>query len=344
MKSHSLLFSLFMFLVLLGACGSGPVMRNATGFAYEVVVVMDKADWNAPAGEAIKSELTSAVPGLPQNEPAFKITYSTPDQFNGLLTYVRNILIVKIDKSLYTKVSLNYEKNRYAKNQMIMVLSSPSADDIVKYVQENPRTIVDFFSKCESNRVISQLQKDYSTLVMEKLKNKFDVSLYAPSNMTYFRDTTDFFWASNNAKTGRVDLIVYSFPYTDPNTFTEEYLVAKRDSVLKANLPGSFPGSYMKTQTAGLTYTPITVDGQYCGELRGLWEMEGDMMGGPFVSHAVLDEKNNRVIVAEGFVYAPETDKRNFIRRIEAALHTLRLHGAEAKEALTEPMDVPQEN
>ena len=61
--------------------------------------------------------------------------------------------------------------------------------------------------------------------------------------------------------------------------------------------------------------------------MRGLWRVEGDMMGGPFVSLARLDEQNNRVIVAEGFVYAPETEKRNYIRRIEAALYTLRLPG-----------------
>ena len=40
-----------------------------------------------------------------------------------------------------------------------------------------------------------------------------------------------------------------------------------------------------------------------------------------------LDEANNRIVVAEGFVYAPETDKRNYIRRLEASLHTLRLPG-----------------
>ena len=343
MKTHSLLFSLFMLLMMLGACGSGPVMRNSTGFAYEIVVVMDRADWDAPAGKAIKDEITSDVPGLVQSEPAFKISYSTPDQFNGLLTYVRNILIVKIDKSIYTKVSLKSEMNRYAKNQAILVLTSPSADDILKYVEENPRTIVDFFSKVEANRVISLLQKEYSTLVKEKLQSKYDISLNVPADMTFYRDTTDFFWASNNAKTGRTDLIVYSFPYTDPNTFTSEYLMAKRDSVLKVNLPGSFPNSYMKTQPIGLTYTPISVDGKYTGELRGLWEMEGDMMGGPFVSHARLDEKNKRVIVAEGFVFAPETDKRNFIRRIEAALHTLRMSG-EAGDELGEPLYIPEEN
>ena len=44
MKTHSLLISFLMLLVIMGACSSGPVMRNATGFAYEIVVTMDKAD------------------------------------------------------------------------------------------------------------------------------------------------------------------------------------------------------------------------------------------------------------------------------------------------------------
>ena len=205
------------------------------------------------------------------------------------------------------------------------------------------KALVDFFVKVEMNRAIEQLQKEYSMVVMDNLKSDLNVMLNAPANFTYYKDTTDFFWSSNNANTGRMDLIVYTFPYTDPNTFTEEYLVAKRDSVLKANLPGSFPGSYMQTETrAGVEYTPITLNSKYCGVMRGLWRMQGDMMGGPFVSHTRLDEKNHRVVVAEGFVYAPETDKRNFMRRIEAALFTLRLPG-EFDEPVTETLDIPKE-
>jgi len=48
-------------------------------------------------------------------------------------------------------------------------------------------------------------------------------------------------------------------------------------------------------------------------------------MGGPFVSHSRLDEKNNRVIVVEGFVYAPDKMKRTMLRRLEAALYTLEI-------------------
>ena len=49
------------------------------------------------------------------------------------------------------------------------------------------------------------------------------------------------------------------------------------------------------------------------------------MMGGPFVSHSVVDEKNNRVIVVEAFVYAAGQKKGKFIRKLEASLYTLKL-------------------
>lgn len=325
MRTHSLWISFFMLLVIMGACSSGAVMRNATGFAYEIVVTMDRAGWDAPAGKAIKAELVSDIPGLPQAEPAFKVTYVIPDQFNGLLMYVRNILIVKIDETQFTKVSLNYENNRWAKGQVVMTLTAPDEESILEYVEKHPRNIVEFFTQCERNRTIEQLEKSFSPVVAEHVKSRFNVQLNAPGNMTYYRDTTGFFWASNNANTGRSDIVVYDFPYKDANTFTAEYLIAKRDSVMKQNMPGAFPDSYMATDTAWVTYAPTTVNGKYCGVLRGLWYMKGDMMGGPFVSHARLDEKNNRVVVVEGFVFAPETDKRNFIRRIESALYTLRL-------------------
>lgn len=328
MKTQVLFMAFLALFLGLSSCSSGSVQTQATGFAYEVVVVMDSNVWKAEAGEMIKADLAAPVRGLPQAEAAMKITYSEPSVFNGLLEYVRNILIVKIDPAVYTKTSLSYENDRWARNQVVLSLRTPHQDSIVSYLKANPDVLCRFFENVEKRRAVEQLKESYSSLVMEKLKAQFGVELNAPSNFNFYKEAQDFFWSSNNANTGRMDLVVYTFPYQDENTFTPEYLVAKRDSVMKLNMPGSFPGSYMQTEhRAGIDYEAITLNGKYCGAMRGLWRVEGDMMGGPFVSLARLDEQNNRVIVAEGFVYAPETEKRNYIRRIEAALYTLRLPG-----------------
>lgn len=325
MRTQHLFVFYLVGLLALAGCNSSIIEKRATGLPYEIVVVMTKEVGESEVGELIKAQLNSPVAGLPQDEPSMRVTFVPTETFNGLLRYVRNILIVDIDPAKYTMVALNGSKDEWAKNQEVVKLNAPSIQELVTYLTFHDSDLVNHFCSIEKDRRIAILKEHYSKLAMEKVQDKFAISIHVPEDMTYYKDTTDFLWVSNNANTGRVDLLVYSFPYTDENTFTEDYLVAKRDSVLKQNLPGAFPDSYMATETrAGLTYEPIMLNGKYCGVLRGLWKMVGDKMGGPFVSHAFLDAKKQRVIVTEGLVYAPETTKRNYIRKIEAALYTVR--------------------
>jgi hypothetical protein len=310
----------------LSACDSTSTVSRATGIAYEVAVVMNKVAWDSSTGEAVKNELTSPVPYLPQSESSMRITYVRPDQFDGLLKYIRNILIVNIDDKMYTKVSLRKESDKWAMGQAVLYLNAPDGQSIETYLAENPRVFVKQYTEEEMNRTREFLYKNYSPVVMEKVKNKFGIELYAPTDILSYKDSTDCLWFSNDAAVGRTDLLIYSFPYTDNNTFTLEYLVAKRDSITKHMIPGSFAGSYMSVEKRVVDFSPSTLHGKYCGILRGLWRMEGgDMMGGPFVSYACVDEDNRRVIVTEGFVYEPNKEKKNYIRRLEAALQTTRL-------------------
>ena len=89
---------------------------------------------------------------------------------------------------------------------------------------------------------------------------------------------------------------------------------------MKANIPGFKEGVYMATDSLLTDVRPINVQNSYTMEARGLWRMKGDFMGGPYVSHTRLDEKNQRIITAEIFVYSPDKMKRNL-----ASLYTLKL-------------------
>ena len=94
---------------------------------------------------------------------------------------------------------------------------------------------------------------------------------------------------------------------------------------MKLHLKGAKPGQYMSTVDWSVDIKEGLYRDRYIQVARGLWEMENDIMGGPFVSHSVVDEVNNRVIVAEAFVYAPNRKKGSFMRKLEASLYTLRL-------------------
>ena len=94
---------------------------------------------------------------------------------------------------------------------------------------------------------------------------------------------------------------------------------------MRANIPGFKEGVYMSTDSLLTDVRPINVQNSYTMEARGLWRMKGDFMGGPYVSHTRLDEKNQRIITAEIFVYSPDKMKRNLVRQMEASLYTLKL-------------------
>jgi hypothetical protein len=71
-------------------------------------------------------------------------------------------------------------------------------------------------------------------------------------------------------------------------------------------------------------YRKVEINGIFRAELRGLWEMTTDMMGGPFVMQAFVNENTNRVIFVDVLVYAPEKNKRGLIRNLEGSFYTIK--------------------
>lgn len=71
------------------------------------------------------------------------------------------------------------------------------------------------------------------------------------------------------------------------------------------------------------SYEEILHEKAFASELRGLWKIENDFMGGPFVSLTVYDEARARLVTVEGYVYAPYFDKREYIREVEAVVRSL---------------------
>jgi hypothetical protein len=310
------------------SCSQSALSGYATGAPYEIVVSMSNADWNGAVGDAVKDDLTSAVPFLPQPEPSFRMMFASKENgFGSLLQYVRNIFVLDINPSRYTAVGLHYTENTWAKGQVVLTMEAPDTASVLEYYKTHPRGLTRFFTRVEMRRATALLETEYNKVMSDSVQRFFNIMLNVPYDMNASRRESHFYWISNNATRGMTSLLVYDFPYTDVNTFTREYLMAKRDSVLKLNMQGQFPDTYMETDTLLTDYTAIVDRGKYCGVLRGLWRMKGDMMGGPFVSHFRLDTTANRIVAVEAFVYAPESTKRNYLRRAEASLFSLRLPG-----------------
>lgn len=301
------------------------MMPNASGLPYEMLVVMDDEQWERPLGRAVFEVLDSDVPGLPQSERSFRITRVDPSGMkSNMFRIMRNIIKVDIQK-IYTQPKFKFARDVYSYPQMVMTLQAPDEASLAQYVKENAQSILDFFTKSEMNREINNLREKHNPIVSQLAQELLDVDVWVPYEVNKYKKGKDFLWASTNTGKKDMSIVLYSYPYTDRNTFTLEYFLNKRDSVMKVNIPGGPEGSYMATQRDYVYVKDATVHGKYAQVARGLWRVQGDRMGGPFVSHSRVDEVNGRVIVAEAFVYAPESLKRDLIRRMEAALYTVQL-------------------
>lgn len=307
----------------------GLLMPNASGLPYEMLVVMGDEQWERPLGRAVFNVLDTDVPGLPQSERSFRITRVAPSGFNSnMFRIMRNVIKVDI-QNIYTQPKLKFARNVYAYPQMVMTLQAPDEASLAQYVEDNAQSILDFFTKAEMNREIENLREEHNLEVSRLAKEILGVDVWVPWTINKFKRGEDFLWASTNTGKKDMSIVLYSYPYTDKNTFTLDYFLNKRDSVMKVNIPGGPEGSYMSTQRDFVYVEDATVQGKYAQVARGLWRVKGDRMGGPFVSHSRVDEVNGRVIVAEAFIYAPESLKRDLMRRMEAALYTLQLPQAE---------------
>ncbi|MBO4724419.1 MAG: DUF4837 family protein [Bacteroidaceae bacterium] len=302
---------------------------TSAGAPYEVLLVAGEDDFHSGAVDSLYAILTDDLAGVAQSEPIFKVSRIRQDNLSKTLRLCRNIIIIKIDPAQYTTAKFKYSRDVYAAPQLVVTLQAHDATQFKHFVEDNRDMITEFFTRAELNRQIEILKEDHQPVIKEQVKKVFGAEIWAPVELTKVTTGRNFVWARCERFVKKVEqelnIVVYSYPYRDLNTFTEKYFIHKRDSVMKANIPGPKEGQYMMTTKGFTIVSDETVHKHYAQVVRGLWNIKDYDMGGPFVSVSRVDEKNQRVVVAEAFVYYPNHAKRDVLKKLEAALYTLRL-------------------
>ena len=100
-------------------------------------------------------------------------------------------------------------------------------------------------------------------------------------------------------------------------------LVEAQSLMMMDNVPGMFENTYMIISPIIAPSVLYKKYGEHeFAELRGLWEVHNDYMGGPFVTHAFYTPDGQDMIMLQAFVYAPKYDKKNYLKQIESVLYS----------------------
>lgn len=307
------------------------IKPEASGTPFDLYIVMKDNLRKTALNDTLTSVFEFPMEGTPNGDPYFNVRHISFENFrSSFIRVVANVILIDIDPSNASVPVVTLERNVYANHQTIVKMYGKSVVSLCNYLSEHQAQLRQLFVNAELNKHISLLDQEHQYRQNERLMCLQNVSLYLPVTMNvqcHPASDENFFWVSDNFATRQSHLVVYSVPYTDANIFTLEGAVAVRDSVMGANITGARPDEYMETNQKVILpeYKALNVEGHYVGELRGMWRMKNGMMAGPFVCHLHLDELNQRVIIAEGFCFAPNDVKRRLIRNLEATLYTLRI-------------------
>ncbi len=291
-------------LLWLTACNDNNALQPTSGGKpYEVLVL----GTDTAAVNTMRDVLTALTEtALPQPEPSFDVSV-VYGEIDASTQYARSIVVVTADSTRFTQPSIRYEKNVYARPQMIIYATTPTARQLKTFLKgKGSEAIAELLNRAEINRQISHLRTHYSMKALELTEKQFGYRIHAPEDMLASKSGKDFLWLSNNANSGMQNICLF---YSN-----------NIDSVLQVNIKGEKDNMYMKTVTTSLIKSHA--DGRDI--IRGLWEMEGDAMGGPFVAHCWKDSVTGKMMTALAFAYAPETKKRNKIKQLEAVLYTIK--------------------
>jgi len=318
-------------LLMITACSTSPSgMKKSTGAVNELLIVTnDKAQWEGPLGDTLRAVFAAEMEGLSQPEPIFNITNVADENFKGLFETYHNILLVDINPGVSeTKSETNL--NVWSEPQRVIRITAPDEMALYKELRMKESSFLDLFIALERERTLMINKLDMDFKLTNAVENKFGFKMSFPEGFYIAADNPDFLWIRYKLAKMKQDvelgIMIYTMDYKDTTAFNPKHIILWRNTLTREHIPGPSPASFMKVSQEVIppSFGAITsFPGGYAVETRGLWEVQNDFMGGPFISYTFIDETRNKVVTLDGYVYNPNEDKKNFLRQIESVFFSL---------------------
>ena len=329
-RVFQLIFSSFL-LSLFVSCGNNAKTTHSksSGKTAEMIVVTNNdTKWEGQVGETIRAFFNQDYEVLPQPEPLFEMAHISIAQFNStkMLQAHHNIFIIDIDPNA-KESTIQARKDVWASPQYVINITAPSEEDFITFFEEKKEVVLGTLMDSEYARLIRTYKEFRDRDIMNSLKKNFKLTMEIPGGYYIAKQFADFAWIRKETKHNSQALLIYTYDFVDTLAFDKSRIISFRNALTEEYIPGPTEGSYMVVaeEYSSVIFERIDFKGMFAVRTKGLWRLEGDFMGGPFVSYTFVDEKRNKVITIDGYVYAPNKPKRDLLIQTEALIQSLKL-------------------
>ncbi len=328
------------------------------GQSGELIVVCEPALWNGATGKAIRSIYGASQPGMPQAEPWFRIYQFRPDQISALSRRYRNLLFVAtadrnqtasdLEQDLWGEAKrpqdrgqavdfiLAEKKNHWANEQHILYAVGRNDAELAQALLQRKKPLLQQLNASERSRGMARLKRIPALKeAVDGLRDSLGLDMHIPNTYAIKTLNRDFVWLARDLGDKSYNLLIWSRPWPEKDqrpsatpaatpAATADSILSWKDRITQIHVAGPLEGSYYTTEYLEPPVSaPITINTAQVGtEIRGLWKIENDFMGGPFYHLTRSDSIGRRWIHMEGFIYFPKESKRELLRELECLIHS----------------------
>ena len=322
-------FLILAVLLLVSCKDERPQLSDSKGQPAELLVVLPTGLVDSEVADTLETITDCDASGLGSSERIFRTMTIGERGYQKVYKLMHSQLHVEID-SKQSKPILGVAYDVYARPQLQLLIKAANQQTLTEFLCQNRERIQHLILDFQLDRYANILRRKYSKKVDEDLSRHLGYRVCMPVDMASTKKGKNFLWGSSNRGGDKdINFVSYILPWSGEDVGDTALFVHRRDSVLRVNIPGAQEGQWMQT-ARGEYGQPVLwpvwrrVEGRQLMEVHGLWDMHGGFMGGPFVSRVEVDTMARQVIVTEGFVFSPNTAKRDLLRSVEAGLRTFR--------------------
>ncbi|MCR4965802.1 MAG: DUF4837 family protein [Bacteroidales bacterium] len=315
-----IIYALLVVVIVLTSCkpkSSGIKVENfSTGKAGEMILVLDSSLWSPEVQKTILAVLEQPQPAINQQEPMFDVIQCNNKEFTASFMRHRNIVQFDYNKT-YGSNSFDIKKDPFTSPQVQVVIKGNDQKECLNLFLQHQDEIIKALYDNDIARLQNAQRKLNNPAIEDQVFKKFGVRLTIPDNYFVGREEPDFLWLCYRTPKNDRFIMIYKTP---AHELSRDSLVAARNRITKAYIQGAVLGAYpIVSEISGFPITDSVKIHYHEGvEQRGFWESVNDKMGGPFYSFTTLSPDGESCITIDGFIYAPQEHKRDYIREVEA--------------------------
>lgn len=296
----------------------------AQGHPYELMVVCDQPKWKGAVGDTVRAALASPVMWLNQSEPHYNLIHVLERGFTGIMADHRNVMKLLVDPSVEkAEAAVAYDVN--SSPQIVVTVQAPTEEALIGYISDHRAELVQVYEAAERDRAINVNNLYHEEEIEQTIFDTFGVWMKVPKGYMLAVHQPDFIWLRKEYASSGLGIVLYAYPYEGKESLSADTLLEKRNEFV-SRIPGPLDGSYMTTaKILRPDYRMFRLENRLWCEQRGFWDVEGDYMGGPFISFSTLNKARKQVFTMDCYIYSPKLPKRNYLREMEHLLYQVQI-------------------